>query len=201
MTDYYLTNKPIGDTYTTFELGVTKRMSDHWQLTSGFDWTKRNLSSLFSEDPNTVFWNSTNTQTTGWTFKASGSYVFNKGVMVGFWYNAMKGEPYGRFFTVTQQYLALADPNRTTPLVQGNMTIVAEKPGTYYLPAINLLNIRVQKEFVIKDTQRLHLMLNMFNFAGARTVTGVNQTTGTSFNQPTATIGGSVVRLSTRYTF
>ena len=54
MTDYYLTNKPIGDTYDTVEFGVTKRMSDHWQLISGFDWTKRNLSSLFSEDPNIV---------------------------------------------------------------------------------------------------------------------------------------------------
>ena len=76
-TDFYLTNKPIGDTYDTVEFGVTKRMSDHWQLTSGVDWTKRNLSSEFSQDPNTMFWNSKNTQTTGWTFKASGSYVFN----------------------------------------------------------------------------------------------------------------------------
>jgi hypothetical protein len=200
-TDYYLTNKPIGDTYSTVEFGVTKRMSDHWQLTSGFDWTTRDLSSLFSEDPNDVFWNSTNTQTTGWTFKASGSYVFKWGVMAGFFYNAMKGEPYGRFFTVTQQSLTLANPNRTTPLVQGNMTIVAEKAGTYYLPAINLLNLRVQKEFVIKDTQRLHVMFNVFNFADARTVTGVNQTTGTFFNQPTNALSGGVVRLSTRYSF
>ena len=133
-TDFYLTNKPIGDTYGTVEFGVTKRMSDHWQLTSGVDWTKRNVSSEFSEDPNTVFWNSNNTQTTGWTFKASGSYVFNHGVLVSLSYNAMKGEPYGRLFTVTEPYLRLADPNRTTPLVQGNMTILAEKVGTYYLP-------------------------------------------------------------------
>ena len=84
-TDYYLTNKAIGDTYSTFELGVTKRMSAHWQLTSGFDWTKRDLSSLFSEDPNDVSWSANNnTQTTGWTFKASGSYVFKRGVMVAF---------------------------------------------------------------------------------------------------------------------
>jgi hypothetical protein len=200
-TDYYLTNKAIGDTYSTVELGVTKRMSDHWQLISGFDWTKRNLSSLFSEDPNIVAWNSNNTQTTGWTFKASGSYVFSHGVMVAFVYNAMKGEPSGRFFTVTEQYLKLADPNRTTPLVQGNMTITAEKAGTYYLPAINLINVRVQKEFVIKDTQRLHLMLNIFNLAGAETVTGFNQATGTFFNQPTNTLGGTVVRFSARYTF
>jgi hypothetical protein len=201
VTDYYLTNKPIGDTYSTFELGVTKRLSNHWQLISGVDVTKRNLSSLFSEDPNIVSWNANNTHTTGWTFKASGSYVFNHGVMVAFSCNAMKGEPYGRFFTVTQQYLALADPKRTTPLVQGNMTIVAEKPGTYYLPAINVINISVQKEVVIKDVLRLHLMLNVFNLAGIKTVTGVNQLTGTSFSQPTDYLGGRVVRLSTRFTF
>jgi hypothetical protein len=200
-TDYYLTNKAIGDTYDTVEIGVTKRMSDHWQLTSGFDWTKRDLSSLFSEDPNIVAWNPNNTQTTGWTFKASGSYVFKWGVLVAFSYNARKGEPYGRVFTVTEQYLKLADPNRTAPLVQGNMTIVAEKPGTYYLPAINLINIRAQKEFVIKDTLRLHLMFNVFNLAGAETVIGVNQTTGTFFNLPTASLGERVVRLSTRFTF
>jgi hypothetical protein len=200
-TDYYLTNKAIGDTYDTVEIGVTKRLRDHWQLTSGFNWTKRNLSSLFSEDPNIVAWNANNTQTRGWTFKASGSYVFRYGLLVGFSYNAMKGEPYGRFFTIIEQYLKLADPDRTAPLVQGNMTIVAEKPGTYYLPAINVINIRAQKEFVIKETLRLHLMLNVFNLAGAETVTGVNQTTGPSFNQPTASIAGTVVRFSTRYTF
>jgi hypothetical protein len=148
-----------------------------------------------------VAWNSNNTQTTGWTFKASGSYVFGHGVMVGVRYNAMKGEPFARSFTVTEEHLKLADPNRTTPLAQGNLTIVAEKAGTYYLPAINVIDLRVQKEFVIKDTQRLHLMVNLFNFAGARTVTGVNQGTGPSFREPTASIAGTVIRFGTRYTF
>jgi len=200
-TDFYLTNKPIGDTYSTVEFGVTKRMSNHWQLTSSFDWTKRDLSSLFAEDPNTVFWNSNNTQTTGWTLKASGSYLFSRGLMISAWYNGMKGEPYGRLFTVTEQNLKLANPNRTTPLVQGNMTIIAEKAGSYYLPAVHVINVRVQKEFVIKRSQRLHLMLNLFNVAGATTVTGVNQATGTNFNQPTINLGGAVVRFSMRYIF
>jgi hypothetical protein len=200
-TDYYLTNKPIGDTYGTVEFGVTKRMSNHWQLTSGFDWTKRNLSSEFSEDPNTVSWNSNNTQTTGWTFKASGSYEFSHGVLVSVSYNAMKGEPYGRLFTVTPPYLRLADPARTAPLVQGNMTIMAEKVGTYYLPALNLINLRAQKEFVIKQAQRLQLMLNIFNLAGAETVTDVVETTGPFFRRPSTSISGTVVRFGARYTF
>jgi outer membrane receptor protein involved in Fe transport len=201
MTDYYLTNKPIGDTYSTVEFGITKRMRDHWQLTSGFDWTKRNVASEFSEDPNTVFWNSSNTETTGWTFKASGSYVFKHGVLVSLSYNAMKGEPFARLFTVTDRYLRLADPNRTTPLVQGNMMIMAEKVGTFYLPSIHLINLRAQKEFVIRDTQRLHLMLNVFNLTDAETVTGVVQTTGALFRQPRTTISGIVVRFGARYAF
>ena len=200
-TDYYLTNKPIGDTYDTVEFGVTRRMRDHWQLTSGFDWTKRKSSSEFSEDPNTMFWNSNNTQTTGWTFKASGSYVFNHGVLVSVSYNAMKGEPYGRLFTVLDRYLQLADPNRTTPLVQGNMTIMAEKVGTYYLPSITLINLRAQKEFVIKDSQRFQLMLNIFNLTDAETVTDVVETTGRFFRQPRTNISGTVVRFGARYTF
>ena len=200
-TDYYVTNKPIGDIYSTLEFTVTKRMSDHWQLTGGFDWTMRDLSSLFTEDPNAVAWNSNNTQTTTWTFRASGSYVFRYGITVAGFYNAMKGEPYGRFFTITEEFLRLADPARTTPLVQGNMTIVVEKAGTYHLPTISLINLRVQKEFAFRNTQRLQLMFNVFNFGDARTVTGVHQATGLEFGEPVSSLGGGVVRLSLRYIF
>jgi hypothetical protein len=200
-TDYYLTNKPIGDTYNTVEFGLTKRMSDNWQLTSGVDWTKRHVSSEFSEDPNTRFWNSRDTETTGWTFKASGSYVFNRGVLISVSYNAMKGEPYGRLFTVTEPYLRLADPRRTTPLLQGNMTILAEKVGTYYLPPINMINLRAQKEFVIKNSQRLHVMVNVFNLTSAETVTDVVETTSRFFREPRANINGTVLRFGARYMF
>jgi hypothetical protein len=81
------------------------------------------------------------------------------------------------------------------------MTIVAEKPGTYFLPDIHVLNLRAQKEFVIKDAVKLHLMFNVFNFFDTQTVVGVNQTTGPYFNQPTAKLSEGVVRLSTRFTF
>ena len=82
-----------------------------------------------------------------------------------------------------------------------NMTIMAEKVGTYYLPSIHVMNLRAQKEFAIKDTQRLHLMLNFFNLTGAETVTDVVETTNRAFRQPSTNIIGTVVRFSTRYTF
>jgi hypothetical protein len=81
------------------------------------------------------------------------------------------------------------------------MTVMAEKVGTYYLPAINVVNLRAQKEFVIKDTQRLHLMLNVFNLTGAETVTDVVETTGRFFLRPSTHISGTVVRFGARYLF
>ena len=113
----------------------------------------------------------------------------------------MKGEPYGRLFTVTEQFLRLADPNRATPLVQGNMTILAEKIGSYYLPSLNVFNLRAQKEFVVRDAQRLQLMVNIFNLTGAETVTDVVQTTNRAFGQPSTNITGTVLRFGARYIF
>jgi hypothetical protein len=78
---------------------------------------------------------------------------------------------------------------------------VAEKIGTYYLPAINVINLRAQKEFVINDPHRLHLMLNFFNLTGAETVTDVVESTHRAFRQPRANIIGTVVRFGARYTF
>ena len=95
----------------------------------------------------------------------------------------------------------MADPNRTTPLLQGNMTILAEKVGTYYLPSIHMMNLRAQKEFVIKDTQRFQMMVNIFNLTGAETVTDVVETTNRAFRQPSTNIAGTVLRFGARYTF
>ena len=64
-----------------------------------------------------------------------------------------------------------------------------------------MINLRAQKEFVIKDTQRLHLMLNIFNLTGAETVTDVVETTSRAFRQPSTNISGTVVRFGARYTF
>jgi RNA polymerase sigma factor (sigma-70 family) len=99
--------------------------------------------------------------------------------------------------------LARADTGRIVQLVLDHLPprYMAEKVGTYYLPALNLINLRAQKEFVIKGSQRLHLMLNIFNLTGAETVTDVVETTGPFFRRPSTNISGTVVRFGTRYTF
>jgi hypothetical protein len=81
------------------------------------------------------------------------------------------------------------------------MLILAEKIGTFYLPAINVINLRAQKEFALKDAHRLQLMLNIFNLTGSETVIDVIESTGRGFQQPSINIGGAVVRFAARYTF
>jgi hypothetical protein len=44
-------------------------------------------------------------------------------------------------------------------------------------------------------------MVNIFNLAGAQTVTDVVETTSRAFRQPSINIGGTVLRFGTRYIF
>jgi hypothetical protein len=64
-----------------------------------------------------------------------------------------------------------------------------------------VINLRAQKEFVIKGAQRLQMMVNIFNLTGAGTVTDVVETTSRLFRQPSTVIGGTVFRFGARYTF
>jgi hypothetical protein len=64
-----------------------------------------------------------------------------------------------------------------------------------------MMNLRAQKEFVIKGTHQLQLMLNIFNLTGAETVTDVVETTNRAFRDPRINISGTVLRFGARYTF
>ena len=64
-----------------------------------------------------------------------------------------------------------------------------------------MINLRAQKEFAIRDRQRLDVMVNVFNLTGRETVTDVVETTSRFFRQPSSNINGSVVRFGARYTF
>ena len=202
MTDYYLTNKPIGDTYDSVEIGVVKRMRDNWQLISGFTWTKRNLSSLFSEDPNIVAWNGTNTQTTGWTFKASGSYLFEMGRA-------------GRLLLQRQEGRGVwphVHGHRSVPDAGGSDSgrprwrkatsrSWLRSPGRTTCPPPTWSASLRRRQFVIKGSLRLHLTFSVYNIVGNDTVTGVYQYTSQSFGYPTSRMGKTVVRFSARFTF
>jgi hypothetical protein len=209
--DKYLTNKPIGDNYSTIEFGAQKRMSNQWQLGMGFDWTKRNLRQNFTEDPNTLLWGGTsNGHPTGWSAKFSGIYTLKMGVRLSGTYLAQKGEAYGRTLTILPANLLAADTSRSLPLGQGNQTILSQPTGAYYLPTVNLMNFRIQKEFKLHDHGKLQGILDIFNVTNGSTTTSVYTTTARSstaansyalFGTPTAMLSPRAVSLGIRYAF
>jgi len=221
--DNYLTNLHYGDNYNTIEFGATKRFSSNWQMIFGFDYTKRNLAPPFTYNPNWLYYGtpsssdiafgslSANGHTTGWTSKVSGSYNLPHGFLLSGGYNGQKGEPYTRTLTVSTANLTAANPARTTNLAQGNTRIIVDPNGSHYYPNANIFNIRVQKDFRIRERNNIQAMWDLFNITNANTITSVNTTTGTvkdasgntvpQFGRVTQIIQPRIFRLGVRYLF
>jgi hypothetical protein len=221
--DYYLTNRHYGDNYNTIEFGATKRMSNNWQMIAGFDWTKRNLAPPFTVNPNYLLYGTTSSSnipfgslnagghTTGWTSKLIGSYYMPHGFLLSGGYNGQKGEPYTRTLNVSTAQLTAADPNRKTNLKQGNTTIVIDPLGSHYYETANIFNIRVQKNFKIRERNTIQAMWDLFNITNANTITSVNTSTGTTkdaqgntvpqFGRVTQIIQPRIFKLGVRYLF
>src|SRR5207244_7829650 len=82
------TARGTGANFSTFEIKATKRMSNRWQMLTGFDWTKRNLTPILIDDndPNVLLYSRGATialanqfgghHSSNWTYKLSGSYEF-----------------------------------------------------------------------------------------------------------------------------
>jgi hypothetical protein len=212
------TFKGTGANFTTFEVNATKRMTNHWQMLTGFDWTKRNLTQILREsnDPNILLYSRMYTptanqfggnHTSNWTYKLNGSYEFPYQVFLHGTLSVGKGEPYGR----TQNFGAGQLVGRTSALAQGTVSgVYVEPEGTYFYPTGKLTNLRAEKKFQITERQTVSALFDLFNVFNANTITGVNTTTGTTnvdgktvpqFGRVTQIVNPRIFRLGVRYLF
>ena len=213
------TFKGAGANFTTFEINATKRMTNHWQMLTGFDWTKRNLTPILREsnDPNILLYSRGTTtapanqfggsHASNWTYKLNGSYEFPYQIFLHGTFGIGKGEPYGR----TQNFGTAQLVGRTTALAQGTVSgVYVEPEGAYYYPTGKLTNIRIEKRFQITEHQTISALFDLFNAFNANTITGVNTTTGTvnvdgqtvpQFGRVTQIVNPRIFRLGVRYLF
>jgi hypothetical protein len=215
LTDTYLSTFQEGNNFSAFEFSATKRMTSNWQMLTGFDWTKRNLSQGITYDPNFLVWGgsvgSTNypvaTHTSLWTYKVLGTYLLPKGIKFSGNLQLQKGDPYGRTINVTAANLV----GRTRALNQGTLTLQMEPSGTHYLPVLPLQNLRVEKTFTILEKTRLTGAIDVFNVMNANTVLGVDSLAGPAviingkpvqkYGRPTSILQPRIMRIGLRYTF
>lgn len=211
------TFKGVGANFSTFEFNLTKRMSRNWQVLTGFDWTKRNLTHVLREsnNPNNLLYSAAFTgdnsfsghHTTNWTYKLSGTYQLPYGVALHGIYNAQKGEAYGRRQNFTGAQLV----GRTANLAQGTQAAFVEPEGSYFYPTAHLTNFRAEKNFKLTEDQNISALFDLFNIFNANTVTGVDTLTGTTrdrngntvprFGRVTQILNPRIFRLGVRYTF
>jgi len=156
--------------YWGLEFMLNKRFSNGWQLLASYVYGKAygttNNQSLDDigwggsvESPN--FWinadgNSTNDPTH--MLKIQGTYVLPFGVYLTSYFRAITGDAWTRRM-------------RTRPLDQGRVTFFTEARGSNHYPIYKILDLRLEKTFMLAEKFRLGLMVDVFNVFNDDTIT------------------------------
>ena len=125
-------------------------------------------------------------ETTG---KLSGAYMLLRNMLASANYEYRSGLPFARQVLFTGGV--------TIPSIVLNV----EPIGTYLLPDLHLLDVRLEKRFVLLGTDSVMLRANVFNVLNRGTVTGVTMRAGATFLRPTAIMPPRIMELSASYSF
>jgi hypothetical protein len=159
------TNFPGTQRYRGLELTLNKRMSDRWQLSGSYVWSRLDGDFILDPtDPNNLVpavatgrgpgtvagqTGSGTSNDQPHAFKLIGSYQAPFGVNFGVNFQAVSGLPRDRTLSV--------------PLAQGSTTYRVEERGTYRADTLNLLSIKVDKTFRFHDHARVSLFVEVHN--------------------------------------
>ncbi len=80
-------------------------------------------------------------------------------------------------------------------------SVILQPAGILRLPSVNMLNLRLSREFAIREKWRLIPTVDFFNVTNAQTIIGEVTTFGSSYLFPFSTINPFVTRFGLRFTF
>jgi outer membrane receptor protein involved in Fe transport len=192
--------------YQGLFISLNKRLSNNWQMSSSFVYSKAygvsstgqltqgNFSGL--RDPNDLVNNSGYDgliqSDRKYMFKVQGSYFFPYDFSVSASYMAMTGKPIARTISITDF------------LDQGAVDVLAEPRGSNYrLDSWNLLDLRIEKVFRYKERFSLRIAADIFNLFNEATMIETLTTRGLQegFMQPSRIIPPRRVQLGIRLSF
>ena len=117
----------------------------------------------------------------------SGAYLFPAGITAAANYQNISGTAFAR----TVAFTTGGTPASTVPSLTANVTPI----GAYRLPALNLLDLRIEKAFGLPAGQRFVVRLNVYNSLNANTTLSVQQQSGATFLQPTSILPPRLFRV------
>ena len=193
------------NSYHGLEFDAVKRLSKKWQLLTGFTIQRQKGTvccpgitgltddALFGDDfndPNKDINRRNNylNQDATYVFKVDSTYEFpwKIGTSVNFQhYTGFPFQPVEVF----------------TGFNQGPETVILQPAGIQRLPSVNLLNLRLTREFVMNERWHIQPIVDFFNVTNAQTVVSQVQTFGPNFKFPTNTINPFLARFGLKFNF
>ena len=178
----YVNDAKANEKYDAFEIAVSKRLSNNWQMQLSHSATKKNIpllpvqdSDTFNtQDPNAEIFSADNTWET--TSRASGSYLFGYGIQASVRFEHRSGTPWAR--------TAILDGGKQIP----NITTRVEPLGAQQLPDINILNLRGEKRFGLAGGRDIHARINLYNVTNTTVATSVNTLSGSTYGALTGQV-------------
>jgi hypothetical protein len=142
---------------------------------------------LATFDPNAEIFAENNTWE--WIGRLSGAYVFPWDLTASANFEQRSGDPWARQVSVTG--------GRTIP--QNRQRV--EDIGARRLDTINILNLRGEKGFRVRNGQRIAVQLNLYNALNINTATAVTPLSGPNFNVPSAITRPRLGEVGLTYSF
>jgi hypothetical protein len=192
--------------YRSVEVAATKRMSNRWMMMASYSATKLHVPFvsntagltdftggggltviLATFDPNAEIFAENNTWE--WIGRLSGAYVFPWDLTASANFEQRSGDPWARQVSVTG--------GRTIP--QNRQRV--EDIGARRLDTINILNLRGEKGFRVRNGQRIAVQLNLYNALNINTATAVTPLSGPNFNVPSAITRPRLGEVGLTYSF
>jgi hypothetical protein len=176
-------NKPYRR-YWGLEFMFNKRFSNKWQLLASYVYSKA-YGTLNNEFINDIGWNTSVDSPNYWInadgnstydpthmLKLQGTYVFPFGVYLTGHFRAITGRAWTRRM-------------RTSRLWHDWVTFFTEKRGSNHYPISKILDLRLEKTFVLAEKFRLGLMVDVFNVFNDDTITSWGTRTDYDWLLPT----------------
>jgi hypothetical protein len=207
--NFVVTNIPQLDdnSYHGVEFTAVKRLSHRWQLLTGFTIQRQKgvFGRGFSDqatsdnftDPNLDInrnGNYLNYDAT-YVFKVDSIYEFPWKIST-----SVNFQHYTGFPLQPTQTFGVPDANPAGVDVIPE-SIILQAAGPLRLPSVNMLNLRLSRDFTFSDRFHLIPTADFFNVTNAQTVVGKVAAFGPSFLFPFSTINPFVTRFGLRFTF
>lgn len=204
--DYRVTNVSLlnDNAYHGLEFTAVKRLSHKWQILGGFTIQRQKgvYGRGFSDeatgdnftDPNYDInrnGNYLNLDST-YVFKVDSTYElpWKIGTSINFQhYTGYPLQPTETFNVPNGQGVPVGE------------SVILQPAGIQRLPGVNMLNLRLSREFAVREKWRLIPTVDFFNVTNAQTVIGEVTTFGSSYLFPYSTINPFVARFGLRLTF